>query len=218
LLPPSSGRCLYHGVTTQKTAIFLNSELQVTEFLKTLTLKDVAHSVGSGWGKIMPTTIANCWKKCIGKDDGTVDETKLIPFSKQDVEAACDALGITLQADDLASWIDVDEETPIARRLIEEDIAASVKNGKTTDELGASDTRSDSEDNGDDSCEVMVPKLNKVLENINEVMTWLEQQTDSEYLHLLHLVNIKKYVLKNAVISSDKLYYMTIFIRRHKCK
>jgi hypothetical protein len=42
----------------------------------------------------------------------------------------------------------------------------------------------------------MVPKLSKVLENMNEVMTWLEQQTDSENLHLLHLVNIKQYVLK----------------------
>jgi hypothetical protein len=30
-------------------------------------LKDVAYSVGLAWGKIMPTTIANCWKKCIGK-------------------------------------------------------------------------------------------------------------------------------------------------------
>jgi hypothetical protein len=48
----------------------------------------------------------------------------------------------------------------------------------------------DSEDNGGDSCEVVVPKLSKVLENINKVMTWLEQQTDSEHLHLLHLVNI----------------------------
>jgi hypothetical protein len=66
-----------------------------------------------------------------------------------------------------------------------------VKNGKTTDELGASDTGSDSAGNGNDSCEVVVPKLSKVLENINEVMTWLEQQTDSEHLHLLHLVNIK---------------------------
>jgi hypothetical protein len=61
--------------------------LQVTEFLKTLTLKDVAYSAGLAWGKIMPTTIANCWKKCIGKDDVTVDETKLIPFSKQEVKA-----------------------------------------------------------------------------------------------------------------------------------
>jgi hypothetical protein len=42
----------------------------------------------------------------------------------------------------------------------------------------------------------MVPKLSKVLENMNEVMTWLEQQTDSENLHMLHLVNIKQYVLK----------------------
>jgi hypothetical protein len=33
----------------------------------------------------------------------------------------------------------------------DEDVVASVKNGRTTDELGASDTGSDSENNGDES-------------------------------------------------------------------
>jgi hypothetical protein len=159
-------------------------------------LEDVAYSVGLAWGKIIPTTIAaNCWKKCIGNDDIMVDEMKLIPFSKQDVKAVFDALSTNLQAGDLASWIEVDE-TPVTQHLSEEAIATSVKNGKKTGGLGANDTRIDSENNGDDSCEVVVPKLSKVLENINEVMTRLEQQTDSEHLHLLHLVNIKKYVLK----------------------
>jgi hypothetical protein len=41
---------------------------------------------------------------------------------------------------------------------------------QTTDKLGASDIRSDSENNGNDSCEVVVPKLSKVLENISEVI------------------------------------------------
>jgi hypothetical protein len=89
-------------------------------------LKDVACSVGLAWGKIVLTTIANCWKKCIGMDDATTDETKLIPFSKQDLKAACDAFGANLQADDLASWIEVDEGTAVAQHLSEEDIAASL--------------------------------------------------------------------------------------------
>jgi hypothetical protein len=46
-----------------------------------------------------------------------------------------------------------------------------VKNWKAADILGASDTGSDAENNSDDSCEVVVPKLNKMLENVNEVMT-----------------------------------------------
>jgi hypothetical protein len=55
---------------------FVNSKLQVKELLKTLTLNDVAYSVGLAWGKITPTTIANCWKKFVGKDDVTIDKTK----------------------------------------------------------------------------------------------------------------------------------------------
>jgi hypothetical protein len=52
-----------------------------------------------------------------------------------------DALGTNLQAGDLASWIEADEETSVAQHVSEDDVAASVRNGKTTDELGASDTR-----------------------------------------------------------------------------
>jgi hypothetical protein len=45
-------------------------------------------------------------------------------------------------------------------------ISVSLRNRKTTDEVGASDTKSDSEDNGDDSWEIVVLKLNEMLENI----------------------------------------------------
>jgi hypothetical protein len=93
-----------------------------------------------------------------------------------------------------------------------------VKNWKGADTLGASDTGSDAENNSDDSCEAVVPKLNKMLENVNEVMTRLEQQTDSEHLPVLHLASVKQYDLKrNAVSSCDKLCYLNIFVRWHKC-
>jgi beta-N-acetylglucosaminidase len=42
-------------------------------------LKDVAYGVDLVWGKIMPTTIANCYEKCSGKDV-KIDETKFIPY------------------------------------------------------------------------------------------------------------------------------------------
>jgi hypothetical protein len=61
-----------------------------------------------------------------------VDEIKLIQFSKQDMKAACDSFTTNLQADNLASWIEVGEETLMMQHLSEEDIAASVKNRKTT--------------------------------------------------------------------------------------
>jgi hypothetical protein len=86
----------------------------------------------------------------------------------------------------------------VAQHLSEEAIIASVKNWKTVDALGASDMRSVSEDNGDDSSEVMVPELNKVLRNVNEVVTLLEQRTNTEHLQLLHVVNIKQCVLRKC--------------------
>jgi hypothetical protein len=66
----------------------------------------------------------------------------------------------------------------------------TVKNRKTTTDLEANDAGSNSKNNSDDSCEVAVPKLSQVLENINEVMISSEQQTTSEYIYSLHLANI----------------------------
>jgi hypothetical protein len=48
----------------------------------------------------------------------------------------------------------------------------------------------------------VAPKLSEVTENINEVMPHLEKQADSELLHLLHLTNIKQYVLKQKKTQS----------------
>jgi hypothetical protein len=65
------------------------------------------------WVKITPTTNANCWKKCSGKDDVKADKKKLIPFSKQDKKTVCDEFTTNLQADNLATWLEVDEKTPV---------------------------------------------------------------------------------------------------------
>jgi hypothetical protein len=82
------------------------------------------------------------------------------------------------------------------------------KNGKSNHEPGTSNTGSNSENKSDDACEGVVPKLSKVTEDINEVMSQLQQQADSELLPLLHPTSIKQYVLKKkAVIGSNKLHY-----------
>lgn len=53
----------------------------------------------------------------------------VIPFPKQDVTAACNALSSNL-GDDLVAWIGVDAQTPNMQHLSDKDTAAFVKNGK----------------------------------------------------------------------------------------
>jgi hypothetical protein len=111
-----SGAC-YHS---QLPGRVVNSELQVTEFLKTLTLKDVAYSVRLAWGNITLSTIAklpdNVYRKrlCHCRRDEVY----------QEVKAACDALDTNSQPDGLASWMEVDDKTTVAQHLGEEDAAA----------------------------------------------------------------------------------------------
>jgi hypothetical protein len=105
------------------------------------------------------------------------------------MKAAYDALGSNLEAD---------AEMLVIQYLSEKDVKASVQNGRTTNELGTSDTGSHPRNSTDGTYEVVVPKLSGVVKYVNEVMTWLEQQTDSELLHLLHVANIKHYALRKC--------------------
>jgi hypothetical protein len=94
-----ASKAFYHG---ELLGGVVNSELQTMEFLETLTLKDVAHSVELTWGKVTPTAIANCQKKCIGKVV-TEDKTKLIQFPNNDMKAAYSTLSSNLVSDDVAA-------------------------------------------------------------------------------------------------------------------
>jgi hypothetical protein len=82
--------------------------------------------------------------------------------------------------------IDVDVETPFMPYLSEVNITASARNGKTSNELGASNKQLR---NNDNSSKAAIPKFSKMLKNNNKVKT--RKQTDSEHLHFLHFVNIK---------------------------
>jgi hypothetical protein len=42
------------------------------------------------------------------------------------------------------------------------------------------------------------PKIIEVLDTISKEMNWMERQSDCDHLHLLHLQNIKTYVMKKC--------------------
>jgi hypothetical protein len=82
------------------------------------------------------------------------------------MKSACEGLSSNLEVDDLAAQTEVDVETMVTKHLNHTDMATSPKNGKISHEPGASNTGSNSENKGDDSCEGVAPKLSKVTENI----------------------------------------------------
>lgn len=66
-----------------------------------------------------------------------------------------------------------------------------MKKWEETDGHGATDSETDSDDNGDDCYEAVLPTLNRAVENTNQMVTCLERYIDSEHLHLLRLTDIK---------------------------
>jgi hypothetical protein len=47
------------------------------------------------------------------------------------MKSACDPLSSNLELDNLAAWTEVEGETLVTQHLSEEDMATSLKNGKT---------------------------------------------------------------------------------------
>jgi hypothetical protein len=65
---------------------FVNSELQVTKFLRKSALKDIAYNVGLACWQTNPAASENCWeKKYVGTDDVTQYDTMLAGFLEQEV-------------------------------------------------------------------------------------------------------------------------------------
>jgi hypothetical protein len=141
-------RAYYHGDLLGGT---VKSELQIMELLKALMLKDVTCSFGESYANYYcKLREKGCRKKwCHGRQ------------YKVNTNSRTRSKGHNLEADDLTVLTEVDAETLVTYHLSEK-----------WEELRASDdTESDPENNSDDFCEVVVPKLSKVLENINRVMT-----------------------------------------------
>jgi hypothetical protein len=172
----------------------INSELQVQEFLKKVTLKDMAYNIGLAWKKITSTTIQNCWSKCMYiAGDSMEDEDEFLGFTEEDAREASNVFADRITVSDLAAWVLEDEETPISAPKSDEEIVAAVQSRGGT--LASSEEESENEE-VEDECEVETPKIGKILDNISEVMNWLEGQSDCDHLHLIHLQNIKTYVTK----------------------
>ena len=194
----------------------VNSELQVTEFLKTVTLKHAAYLIGLAWNKVSPTSIEHCWKKCIAKEENTNATDKMeidaiIPECA--IAIASSVLETRLQQDDFEDWLKVDEDIPVVNVLTDEEIAASVKRTDDCESQQAGVNVSDSED--DDVSNDSAPnlKVNDVIDKISEVMGWMEHQGDCEHIHLMHMVAIKQYALKKRFSQLRQVKVSDFFVK-----
>lgn len=87
----------------------VNSKRQITEFLKTMTSKQTVYGIGLAWGKVSPTSIENCWSKCVGQEvtDATDSVTEIaIPECSRAIASIM--LETSLQDDDFEDWVTAD--------------------------------------------------------------------------------------------------------------
>jgi hypothetical protein len=67
----------------------------VPQFLKTVTLKNIAYSSGLAWKNISSLTVKNCWSKCITSTGSSVEHKEFLVSWKK----ICMRLPIPLMID-----------------------------------------------------------------------------------------------------------------------
>jgi hypothetical protein len=94
--------------------------------------------------------------------------------------------------DDLWAWVCKDDEIPVTVYKDDEETVAEVLNCRRAEYLSEDDSKNEQ------MCQLETLKISIVLHSINEMMNWMERQSDWDHLHFLHFQNIKMYVTKKC--------------------
>lgn len=184
----------------------VSSDSDMETYLKSLNLKGVLYSVGLAWQSVTQETIQHCWKKCsfsVGEASLDSDE-HFLGFSDNDVQSARSIVDANITLDDLVKWADCDSTDPVSETIGEQDIIAAVRDKNDGDE-----GECESEDDDTD-----VPSVNQAVHHIDQVILWLETQSEPNHVSLLHLANIRRYAEQKRIATVRQTKVSDFFKRK----
>jgi hypothetical protein len=191
----------------------LDSPLNVTEFLKQLTIKDAIYISGRAWDAVTTKTITNCWNKSLGAAfprSGDTEEEVDILFNEEQMVAAQEQLGsnllveetITLQ-DWVNDWETAEDEITETEMLTDSEIVDQIRHEVDEDE---------------DTEEVETPaiELSKTHTEAVSHIKWLIEYTESQDYDPVFTFHLKNLLRKTQVKmrKSMKQRKMTDYIKQ----
>lgn len=190
----------------------LAEEIDLSQFLKSLNLKDTIYRIGLAWDSITKSTIYNCWKNIL-KDELT--ELNELAEDCQMVEDGSDVTTLSnilgepeLTADTLKKWTEIDSNEKPYDVLTDQDIINSVvPMEQPIDEQ-------DSEDETRDSI-TPAPTDAEALAAVNVLLTWMEgHKGHIDPIKLLQVSAIKPIIMKAKERSLKQLKITDLFMKR----
>lgn len=185
----------------------LSSDDEITKFLKSMTLKEVAYVVGIAWNAISNITVMNCWRKVCSAtiipeqtdteetvEHSTESTLQSVDLNEDEIGQIREILGEPeLSGSDVENWINIDKTEAVCKILSDEDIIESVAD--------KSDVNCSSEDEDDDGASAKsshVPSVREALAGLDTAIQWVEAQRNIEPMKLLHLVSLRREVAMSA--------------------
>lgn len=129
-----------HHYRTSFTRKLISTDVNVPQFQKEFTIKDAVFAAALAWQDVTPSTVRNCWKKLWPL--GSVEDDDDFGGFEEDVELAASHINKlkvlfshassnhpfrNVTDEEIAEWLEIDQEEPIVEELTDEAIVASLR-------------------------------------------------------------------------------------------
>lgn len=186
--------------------VIIDSNLNLQDYLKSLTIKDATHLLATAWDAVSAESINASWQKGLGDtfqetvqdsdshgDFDGFNETDLRDagsraqdyegFNERDMVTAQRALGyVTEEA--ISTWLSIDNDEPTSPELTDSEIVDSVTSTMTATTLP------EDEDYNDTADYEPTPAMSELVKGLQTGLRRLEASDRSTALEVTHLRNI----------------------------
>lgn len=174
----------------------IEEEIDLKSFLKKYTILDAIYDSASAWERVKKTTLIRSWKKIFPSID---DSDEFSGFSQQTImaeELAKMAVEVSggeeVDAENINSWFECDNDLPAFEKKSDEDIVRSVMEGDAESE-GEDDEEGGEEATADCSQSV---SHGAALVHVESLLDYIEGQDDALLSDKLVLRKLRSQIIK----------------------
>jgi len=169
----------------------LETDFTITQYLKSITVKDACHLLGEAWASVSSASIRATWDSALGNPfehpEEQPAEEEFLGFTEEEVEEACARSEARAEEfeDLLSAWASCDNQLPVCQPTTIADL------------LPQSDSEEDPEPESDSAPAPEKLSASKALECAEYLKLWLEQQ-EGEGHRVIQMTTLARDIRRQA--------------------
>uniref|UniRef100_H3A7H0 HTH CENPB-type domain-containing protein n=1 Tax=Latimeria chalumnae TaxID=7897 RepID=H3A7H0_LATCH len=166
-----------------------NDELNLSNIINSISIKDAIYMLAESWKDIQTSTIKKCWAKStlLQPPENALDQTPGVLEAPDQDNLYAVAEQFSFNAQEVKNWVQTDEADEGYSNLSNSEIVQSVLQQDHTEvcEIVDEQTQVDTDD-------VTIPTDAEAADCLEKAIIWLENQTDADGLQILMLRQLRQ--------------------------